>query len=101
MTIDPQNCQTMAEVRAGVDAVDLALVTLLAQRFDFMKAAARIKQDRNLVRDEVRKAAVIANVRAHAQSAGIPEPLVAAMWDMLIEGSISYELNQFDELRAV
>ncbi|MFQ3665851.1 MAG: chorismate mutase, partial [Sphingomonadaceae bacterium] len=36
----------MAEVRLGVDAIDRALVALLAERFRFMDAAARIKQDR-------------------------------------------------------
>ena len=58
--IPPEDCETMAEVRAGVDAVDLQIVELLGIRFRFMTAAARIKQDRGTVRDEERKALVIA-----------------------------------------
>ena len=54
----------MKEVRAGVDALDRELVALLAQRFAYMDAAARIKPERGHVRDEARKAAVIANARA-------------------------------------
>ncbi|MBZ9779923.1 chorismate mutase, partial [Psychroflexus sp. CAK8W] len=46
----------MAEVRAGVDHVDRALIALLAQRFAYMDAAARIKPERGAVRDEGRKA---------------------------------------------
>ena len=42
----------MAEVRAGIDALDLEIVDLLAVRFRFMTAAARIKADRDAVRDE-------------------------------------------------
>jgi isochorismate pyruvate lyase len=64
----------MAEVRAGVDAVDRALVALLARRFGYMDAAARIKPERGHVRDEARKAQVIANaVRMHGQQA-CPRP---------------------------
>ena len=36
----PADCTSMAQVRAGVDAIDRALVDLLVQRFDFMDAAA-------------------------------------------------------------
>ena len=47
--IEPELCRTMKEVRQGVDTVDAALVELLAQRFGYMRAAARIKQDREAV----------------------------------------------------
>jgi isochorismate pyruvate lyase len=92
----PDDCQTMADVRAGVDAVDQELVAFLAKRYGYMRAAARIKTDRDTVRDEPRKAQVIDNVKTAARDLGVPEPLVAAMWEMLIESSISYEMALFD-----
>lgn len=95
-TIDPQTCTTMAEVRAGVDAVDQALVALLARRFGYMDAAARIKPERGQIRDEARKAEVIANVRRHAREAGIPDEPIGEIWDRLVEASIAYELEAFD-----
>jgi len=96
----PERCQTMAEVRAGVDQTDRELVALLARRFGYMDAAARIKPDRGAVRDEARKAQVIDNVRGHARAAGIPEAVIAAVWEALVEGSIAYELDRFDALRT-
>lgn len=90
------DCSTMTEVRAGVDQVDRELVALLARRFAYMDAAARIKPTRGAVRDEVRKAQVIANVRAAAGKAGVPDALVRDMWDMLVEASIAYEFEAFD-----
>lgn len=95
-TLAPQACTTMTEVRAGVDAVDRALIDLLKRRFGYMDAAARIKPERALVRDEARKAQVIANARAHARAAGIPEESIAEIWDRLVEASIAYELVSFD-----
>lgn len=94
--IDPENCTSMTEVRAGVDAVDRALIALLKRRFGYMDAAARIKPERGQVRDEARKNQVIANVRALARDANMPEAPIADLWDRLVEASIAYELEAFD-----
>jgi isochorismate pyruvate lyase len=96
MIEEPGDCKTMIDVRAGVDQVDEKLVALLSQRFGYMAAAARIKTDRATVRDEARKAQVIENAKAHARAQGVPEPLAGALWEMLVESSIEYELALFD-----
>jgi len=95
---DPQDCQTMAEVRAGVDDVDRQVVALLGRRFGYMDAAARIKSDRADVRDEGRKAEVIGKVRQAAEAAKLDPELIARLYEQLIEGSIAYELEKFDQL---
>ncbi len=99
-TLSPENCTNMAQVRAGVDATDEALIALLARRFAYMDAAARIKPDRTMVRDEERKAQVIANAVALAQSHKIPSDVIGALWEILVEGSIAHELNKWDDMRA-
>lgn len=86
----------MADVRAGVDATDRALVALLASRFGYMRAAARIKPERGQVRDEARKAEVIANARAEAERLGLPADVIEALWERLVEASIAYELAHWD-----
>ncbi|VAV98404.1 hypothetical protein MNBD_ALPHA04-426 [hydrothermal vent metagenome] len=91
--------KTMSDVRQQVDRIDTELIALFAQRFECMDAAARIKQDRNIVRDEVRKAAVLEHVKQLAAEARIPVPTMAAIWEMLVETSISYELERWDVLR--
>ena len=92
----PDDCRTMTEVRAGVDALDRELVALLARRFAYMRAAARIKPERAMVRDEARKAAVIGAARAEAQRLGAPDERIAALWETLVESSIAYEFEQWD-----
>lgn len=96
---EPNDCRSMAEVRAGVDALDAQLVELLAQRFGYMRAAARLKPERSQVRDEVRKAAVIAAVRARAEALGVPGEVAAELWERLVEASIAYEFDRWDETR--
>jgi isochorismate pyruvate lyase len=98
--IAPELCRDMSEVRAGVDALDQQIVTLIAQRFGYMDAAARIKEERSAVRDEARKAEVLANVRRAALDQRIPQDVVAQIWEALVEGSIAYELDRWDGLRG-
>ena len=98
--LDPDGCSTMAEVRAGVDDVDRRIVALLHRRFGYMDAAARIKPDRTAVRDEWRKADVLAKVDRSAAQLGIDRQLAARLYEDLIETSIAHELEVFDRTRS-
>ena len=90
----------MADVRAAIDDLDRQIVALIARRFGYMDAAARIKPDRASVRDEARKAEVIAKVKAEARALGLDDQQIARLYDQLIEASISYEMGAFEKLRG-
>ncbi|MEO0461719.1 MAG: chorismate mutase [Pseudomonadota bacterium] len=96
----PDDCKDMTDVRKGVDATDRELVALLDRRFGFMRAAARIKPTRAAVRDEERKAAVIAAAVAEAEARGMPGDVIADIWERLVEGSIAYEFDVWDATRT-
>ena len=104
VTIDdrpaPADCNTMAEVRQGVDALDRALVALLAERQRYMDAAARIKADRAAVRDNARVEDVVAKVKAEARRQGLSEEIAEPVWRTLIERCIAYEFEVWDRTRA-
>ncbi len=95
----PDDCQNMTEVRAGVDTVDAEMMRLLGRRFAYMNAAARIKADRDLVRDEARKEQVLDNAEANASAQGVPAGFTRNWWEQLVEASIAYELRIWDEKR--
>tara|TARA_B100000378_G_scaffold208209_1_gene171293 strand:+ start:181 stop:453 length:273 start_codon:yes stop_codon:yes gene_type:complete len=90
----------MAEVRVGVDSLDRELMRLIAVRFGYMRAAARIKPERGHVRDEARKAQVIDNVREDARREALPEAELAEIWERLVEASIAYEMVEWERLRS-
>jgi len=98
--VTPAECRTMTEIRHGVDRIDERIVALLAERFRYMDAAARIKPDRGAVRDEARKAKVISNVQRAATAAGVSEALLAELYEILVEASIAFEFERFDAIRA-
>jgi isochorismate pyruvate lyase len=97
--IPPELTENMQEVREGVDEIDRQLIDLLISRYKFMDAAARIKDDKYKVRDEVRKSQVIDNVCALVKNTSVPEETVKIIWNILVESCIAYEMNKWHELR--
>lgn len=88
---------TMAEIREGIDDLDRRIVALLGERMRYIEAAARVKQDRNVVRDEWRKQDVIDKAAKAAEAADFPPALVRQVYEVLVEGSIAHEFVKFDE----
>jgi isochorismate pyruvate lyase len=97
--VKPADCTDMAQVRYGIDRLDEQIVALLAERFRYMDAAARIKPERGDVRDEARKAEVIGNVQRIAAREGSPAQAIADVYERLVENSIAYEFDRFDAVR--
>ncbi|MEA3052569.1 MAG: isochorismate pyruvate lyase [Sphingomonadales bacterium] len=96
----PQACTTMMQVRHGVDRLDEEIVRLIGERFRYMDAAARIKPAREAVRDEARKAQVLANVERLAADHDVPAEAAAELYERLVEASIAYEFGRFDATRG-
>jgi isochorismate pyruvate lyase len=96
---DPHACETMTDVRAGVDEIDRMLVALIARRQGYMDAAARIKPNRNVVRDEARIRQVLANVKAEAERKGLSWGIAEPVWRELMERCIAYEFDAWDATR--
>jgi len=94
------DCNTMAEVREGVDALDRELVALLVKRQAYMSAAGRIKNDRDAVYDEERIEDVVAKVLVEARKQGLSEDIAEQVWRKLIERCIAFEYGEWDKVRA-
>ena len=88
----PAECETMADLRAEIDRLDVDLVALFAQRVGYIDRAAVIKARVAMparVADRVEE--VVANVRRHAESQGLPPDKLEKLWRKLIEWSIERE----------
>ena len=98
----PQDCVDMADIRAGIDQIDDDLVRLFAERAKYIDRAAEIKAEIDLpARITPRVEEVVTNVRAHADTYGLPPELVEKLWRRLIDWSIAREENKLgpDSLR--
>ncbi|MBW7921937.1 MAG: chorismate mutase [Rubellimicrobium sp.] len=98
----PNDCATMTELRAEIDRLDADLVRLLSERAAYIDRAARIKAGVDLpARIGSRVEEVVANVRGHAMTHGLPPDLVEKLWRRLIDWSIAREESHLgpDSLR--
>jgi len=93
-----KHCLSMEEVRAEIDALDRAIVALLADRLHYIDEAARLKRHRHQVRDEARIADVLGKVEAEARRIGANAGVLVETYRTLIEQSIAHELRAFDRL---
>ena len=98
--VAPGPARDLEEVRHGIDRLDEEIVALIGERFRYMDAAARIKPDRESVRDEARKAEVLANVQRLAEGNGVPVQAAQDLYERLVESSIAYEFERFDAIRG-
>ena len=96
----PEACTTMAQVREGVDALDRALVRLIAERQRYMDAAARIKPSRDVVHDDWRIEDVVSKVLAQAAREGLSPDIAEPVWRTLIDRCIAHEFDAWDRTRA-
>jgi isochorismate pyruvate lyase len=82
----------LAPLRAKIDAVDSALVSLLAERMALVRAVVEEKARVGLpARLDGRVEEVVAHVREQAEAAGCPPHLAETVWRTMIEWIIGFE----------
>lgn len=87
-----QDCNSMAELRQQIDAIDARLIDLFALRTQYIDRAIELKTAEGLpARTVDRVAEVLRNVRAKAQNSGWDPDLAETLWAELIEWSIMRE----------
>jgi len=94
------HCETMADVRAHIDALDAQIVPLIAQRSGYVAQAARIKQSASQVVDQARIEFIVSRVAAQAEAMGAPPQVLAATYRAMIAAFIEFERGEFARLRA-
>ena len=92
------HCDTMADVRLHIDALDERLVALLVERGGYVAQAARIKQHTDQIFDAARIEFIVERVRAQARVAGASEAVVEATYRAMIAAFIDFERGEFKRL---
>lgn len=101
MVKEPQDCQTMTDIRAGIDSVDAELMAMLARRTGYIRRAAEIKDVEKIpARVDWRVEEVAMNARRNAEAAGFDADLAEKLWRQLIDWSIDLEAVQLGEKLA-
>ncbi len=91
MTKLPAECLTKEDVRAEIDRIDMALLSLLAERHRYVTRMAEIKTDPHEAYDSKRIESVIVKQRARAEELGLDEDQAELLWRTLINWNVNYE----------
>lgn len=87
----------MEDVRAEIDRVDEALVSLLAERWTYVDRAWFFKRSPDEASVPWRNQQVIDRVRVRAKETGMPPEMAEALWRLIIGWGIQYEEERLRE----
>ena len=97
MTTNPDQCESLAQVREQIDRIDAQIVQLLAERGGYVLAAARFKANPAEVRAPQRVEQVVARVRALAAAHGAMPDVVERIYRALIEAFTDAEQRHWSQ----
>lgn len=93
----PQNCKSMRDLRAEIDALDSSIVDLLVLRASYIDRAIELKPAEGLpARIPARVEEVVGKVCNTARDKGLDPELVEGLWRQLIDWSIDREARVID-----
>ena len=91
LTKSPAECATKEDVRAELDRIDQALLTLFAERHRYVTRMAEIKTDPHEAHDPVRINAILAKQHKRAEEMGLDGDQAELIWKTLIDWNVNYE----------
>ena len=84
-------CTTLMQVRDNIDRIDHAIVALMAERGKYVAEAGRFKPDPAAVSAPARVDAIIAKVRADAETQGLDPTVAERTYRAMIAAFEDYE----------
>ena len=90
----PGECESIEDVRQGIDALDREIMALLGRRARYVEAAARFKTEESDVRAPERQRTMIEARRRWAEEEGLSPEVIEDIYRTLISYFIDRELNR-------
>ena len=93
----PDQCESLVDIRAEIDHRDRQIIALLGERFAYVKAAAKFKQDATAVKAPERFASMLKQRRDWATDEGLSPDAIETMYRDLVNHFIAEELKQWQD----
>jgi isochorismate pyruvate lyase len=98
--MDIIQCNTLEEVRAEIDKLDDAIVTLIAKRNAYIKQIAHFKNSIEEVKNEERIKDVISTARSRAIALGLSPNLINDLYVRMINAMVESEIAEFKNAKT-
>jgi chorismate mutase len=87
-----KNTQSLIDLRKRIDALDDALISLLAKRMDIVRTIAVLKRQKNMPPlDPIRWNKVISTLILKGGKRNLPEPVVRKIWNTIHRHALDIE----------
>jgi isochorismate pyruvate lyase len=98
--VAPESCQSVQDIRDGVDEIDLALLKLLARRQAYATQFVKIKKNAGLPRtpDEKRIARQIERAKALGIEMGVSPIIIEPLFRTMIAQHVEFEFLEYARL---
>jgi len=90
-----KECQSLEEVRKEIDAIDEAIVELIAKRNDYIKQAAKFKESVDEVKSDERIDYIMQRVRAKAIELNMNPNMIEELFKIMIDEMVETEIAEF------
>ena len=95
---EPQDCETLDEIRLQIDRLDRSLITTIGRRQEYVHAAARFKRSQEQVHAHERQRSMVAARRLWAENEGVDPDLIEALFRTMVDHFIKAEMAVFSAL---
>jgi isochorismate pyruvate lyase len=98
--VPPEKCAGLDDIRAGMDAIDREMVRLIAERVEYVRAAAKFKTSSANVAAPERVAAVLKTRREWAEAAGLDGDVIEGLYRDLVRYCVSEEHKRWEAMNS-
>lgn len=91
----PDDCQNMTDIREAIDTIDQAVIRLIGQRYDYVKAAAQFKTSETAVRAPDRQKKMLTQRRLWAEANDLNPDVIEKMYQDLVTYFITEEMAKW------
>lgn len=98
---NPKSCQSIEEIRAGINQIDYQIMQLFADRYSYVKEIVKFKTDESSVIAEDRQKEVIRQRREWAEELGLNPDLFEEMYWTLMRFNVRKELEILNSSKAM
>ena len=88
-------CENIIDIRAEIDRLDRQVITLLGQRFAYVKAASKFKTSEASVRASERFQAMLQQRRVWAEAEGLNPDVIEKLYRDLVNHFIAEEMKHW------
>ncbi len=96
--IEPQDCESLDEVRSQIDQLDRSLIDAISRRQKYVHAAARFKHSEDQVHAYDRRRSMLASRRLWAESDGVDPDLIEALFRTMVDHFVRAEMALYSEI---